>query len=760
MIKSDTPRTFEASHHQHMSIMKHILRVFLFLLIALINSLDLQAQLVYTNPETGTVITISSDKGGVCGAPTGTHVSPFVYDNSANILDAFAQVPPGQYFKSRSGEPLTITVEVRYNGYLWFNKPFNAFIGTDSQPYLYDQADVVGTNYQPIFNQTNQLTGHRYQKTISFARADTKGWIIIQQDEFANNGIIYNHSFILPFVIEGTLESEVPIIGTTLQPQLPYFILHAPPGDGSTAEFQESKTVCREIVQSAATDNSNSGYVDVKIGVAGSIGFIATVDYEFSVTVGASAGGGEMNIETQGNQTCLTVTNGFQTPPGSEDVFVGYGVDLAYGVFSRVAIDSSTCLAYVQPAGLVYTPIGQPRQFFYTKSEIQDQIAQQQAIADDASLTSRTRNVAQNQVDVWNKVLTLNDNNINNPNNVSLGAVSFGTVPSTQESSVTVTETAAIEYEQYLDYTTGVDVVIEVGGSGVSGGYEYQASQRYGNIENQSAETTKIVRYSLSDDDSGDLFNVNIVRDPMFGTPVFRTVAGTKSSCPYESGYQRDQPKLRHDGSTDAHIILEGNPVGSSATFKVDLCNESNEPRTYNLKLNALSNLNGAVVSAAGVPLNGNDLGQTFDVPANSCVQDLVIEVKQLSSNSPLAYPNLELFMYAPCEEDIKSSVFASVYFGNATSTGDVQGPLSKISLAPNPASDEVSVAFDLAAPAPVRLDVRDLSGHLLMTGFDAYCLAGAQQARLDISRLPAGIYMLAIQSDAAYLSHKLVVER
>ncbi|MBX2890857.1 MAG: T9SS type A sorting domain-containing protein [Saprospiraceae bacterium] len=555
------------------------------------------------------------------------------------------------------------------------------------------------------------------------------------------------------------LTSEVPILGTTVQPQLPYFILHAPPGDGSTAEFQETKTVCREMVQSAATDNSSSGYVDVKVGVAGSVGFIATVNFEFSVTVGASAGGGEMSINTVGNQTCLTVTEGFQTPPGGEDVFVGYGTDLAYGVTSEVRIDS-TCQAYLHPVGLAYMPIGQPRQFYYTKSEILDQIAQQQLIVDDTTLSVRARNDAQNQVDVWNKVLALNDANINNPNNVQIGAVSYGTVPSSQESSITVTETASIEYEQYVDYSASLDVVVEVGGSGVSGGYEYRGSQRYGKIENQSQELTKIVRYTLSDDDPGDLFNINIFRDPMFGTPVFRTAAGTKSSCPYQGGYQRDQPKLKHDGTFDNHIALLGAPIGSSATFKVDICNESNEARTYNLKLNAQSNLNGAVVSAAGVPLNGNDLGQSFTVPANSCVQDLVVEVKQLSANSPLAYPNLELFLYAPCEENIQSNVFASVFFGNATSTDETQGTLSKVALFPNPASDIVNIAFELAEPAPVRLEVRDLLGRLLMTGFDENRPAGTHQTLLNVSQLPGGMYILGIQSGAAQMTQKLIVQR
>lgn len=717
--------------------------------------MTMQAQLVYTGPY-GFTYTISSDIGGVCGAPNGATFPVFSYENP-DIQSTFNQVSPSQYFKAKFGEPVTITVEVRNPSGIpsYSIIPFKALIGTDSPPYLYDLDNIEASDIENEYNQNNQLVAYRYRHTFYFGRADTKGWIIIRNVSFFESA----RYFVLPFVVEGLLTSEVPILGTTVQPQLPYFILHAPPGDGSTAEFQETKTVCREMVQSAATDNSSSGYVDVKVGVAGSVGFIATVNYEFSVTVGASAGGGEMNIKTQGNQTCLTVTEGFQTPPGGEDVFVGYGTDLAYGVTSEVRTDS-TCQAYLHPVGLAYMPIGQPRQFYYTKSEILDQIAQQQFFVDDTTLSVRARNDAQNQVDVWNRVLALNDANINNPNNVQIGAVSYGTVPSSHESSITVTETASIEYEQYVDYSASLDVVVEVGGSGVSGGYEYRGSQLYGAIQNQSQELTKIVRYSLSDDDQGDFFNVDIFRDPMFGTPIFRPAAGTKSSCPYQAGYQRDQPKLKHDGTTDNHITLLGTPVGTSATFKIDLCNESNEARNYNLKLNAQSNLNGAVVSAAGVPLNGNDLGQSFTVPANACVQDLVVEVKQLSVNSPFAYPNLELFLYSPCEESIQSSVFASVYFGNATGTDETQGVLSRLALSPNPASDAVYLDFDMQEPAPVRLELWDMQGLAVKTELLGALPAGQHRQLLELGDLPNGIYLLTLQSRGSRMYRKVVVQR
>lgn len=733
--------------------MKQIMRITTTLAIVFWAIASTRAQLVYTSAW-GNVITISSDKGGVCGAPTGTNTYPFVYDNGAVILDAFKQVPPGQYFKAKYGEPVTITVEIRNPNGLSFSfmDPFTALIGTDAPPYLYDVDNAKGTDREIEYKQFSQIpVAVRHKLTLSFARADTKAWVIIRQLVDYTERV-----FILPFVVEGVLNEQtpIPILGTTTQPQLPYFVLHAPPGDGSTAEFQESKTVCREITQSAATDNSNSGYVDVKVGIAGSAGFIVTTSFEFSVTVGASTGSGQMRINTKGNQTCLTVTEGFQTPPGGEDVFVGYGLDLAYGVSSRVAIDSNTCTAYLHPIGLVCMPVGQPRQFYYTKSEILDQIAQQQVLMDDTSLTVRVRTNAQNQIDVWRKILAMNEANVNNPANATLGAVSFGTVPSSQESSISVSQTASIEYEQYVDYSASLDVVVEVAGSGVSGGYEYRGSQRYGKIENQSQDLTRMVRYTLSDDDPGDLFNVNIVRDPMFGTPIFRIAPGTKSACPYQGGYQRDQPRLKHDGSSDTHITLQGTPVGSSAVFKLDLCNESNEARTYNLKLNAQSNLNGAVVSAAGVPLNGNDLGQTFTIPANSCIQDLVVEVKQLSLNSPLAYPNLELFLYSPCEETIQSSIFASVYFGNATGTREVADHAA-LRVWPNPSTGAIQVGLPEGEHFE-RVQVLDLSGRVLM---DLQEPASGSNAALDLSNLPKGFFILQARTEKHAYSRKVVLE-
>jgi len=715
-------------------------------------------------------IVIPDDKiSGACADPVGysgivPYESYFVFGGGAKKLidSAFIKTPVSKYFKVNcwdffSYKLLIPNVGVGSPTYDITNRANGEGVPPDLLNWEYGvdcYVDDLGTQTIDGVNYTVKRVKGR------IVGGNTKGWHMIQLSKNNSTPNVYR-CIVLPIVSVGQLflEQQVPVLGTTVQPQIPYMVLHAPPGDGSSSEFQETKTTCREYVDTYAEDGSNSANLAVKLGVAGSIGFIATVDFEFSVTFSAGITAGDLAVTTKSNQTCVSASKGFSTNAllggsGGGDVFIGYGTDLNYGLYPLVRIDPNTCNAK-NDTGIIYAPSGNPRKFVYTEEAIQADIINQKAKAENLSLSVRERNEAQNQADVWEKVLALNNANKNNPNNALIENLSLSAGANTsQESSITVLETNSLEVEHYIDFNTGVSAVVEIGGSGVSGGYEYKGSYRFGKTNNSSAEVAKVVRYSLSDDDGGDLFNMKVVRDPMYGTPVFRVEPTSKSSCPYQGGYQRDQPKLKHDGTNNDHIVSQGNPVGSSATFKIDLCNESNEPRTYNLKLNAQSNLNGAVVSAAGVPLNGNDLGQSFNVPANSCVQNLIVEVKQLSTNSPLAYPDLELFLYAPCEEDIQTSVFASVFFGNATGVNDLADN-SLLSVSPNPTSGWLQISL----PEGNTLEsvrVMDLSGKTVQ---NLELGTAASNTEIDLSGLPKGIYALQARAEGQVFVKKVVVQ-
>ncbi len=722
----------------------------LWLLVLLGNAHIAQAQWAFQLPS-GSYVKITTTTSGICQPPRGIYYSQFEYDNEQRLQAAFAQTPPAHYYKAEAGKPFQVTVEVTNSNHAQY--PYSAvvgLIGRDAPPYLWDLDNIKPTGIEEYISNEYGV-GSRRVFHLGFGVADIKGWVSFILYDYTP-GLPGVYQLVLPFVVEGVFDHQVPILGTTVRPQIPYLILHAPPGDGSRSEFQESRTTCREYQESYAEDNSLSANLAVKLGVAGSAGFIVTTSFEFSVTFSAGVTTGALDIKTSGNQTCVTVGAGFSTseltgPDGGGDVFIGYGTDLAFGFYRFIAADTTTCTPKMD-SGLIYTPIGTPRRFAYTRTAILSEIDFLKGIVADTTLTPRQRNNAENQIDVWNQVLTMNEANVNNPANALIEPISFSAgVSAFQESSITVTETHTIQYEHYIEGNVGIQTVVEVGGSGISGGLEYRGSSRMGKTQNQSQQSSRLVRYTLADDDSGDLFNLDVFRDPMYGTPIFKTKPGTRSSCPYQGGYQRDQPRLKHDGSNDSRITLLGTPLGTSATFKIDLCNESNEARTYNLKLNALSNLNGAVVSAAGVPLNGNDLGQSFTIPASTCVQDLVVEVRMLSPNSPKAYPNLELFLYAPCEEGIQSSVFASVYFGDATSADEATANVAQVQLFPNPSKGWVNIAYALREPAPVRIAVYDLTGRLLHTADTDEHQDLPNQTRLDVSALPDGMYIVELQS-------------
>ncbi len=757
-----------------------------------------QASEIKTTPRNNLKIRMSSNRGKVCETPALYLEQPTDYsisfltgflrnNNLPQMTDllkrAFEATPPAKYFKAKVGEQVTITFESIARDTLDSNQQFlrfsmqpsgTGYIGSyngsgyqvdSGNPFVFFPAGGFGDGDATLGD------GYKYTTTFTFtfSQPTERGWLYVPLSEHYSGpsgsfGVEYL-VLIIPFVVEGIIPEEVPILGTVTEPQVPYLVLHDPPGDGSFTEFQTTETTCRSLETNFATDESNSFNANVKLGVKGSIGLIATVDYEIYAEIRGSGGTGNVQIESNTRETCVTITQGFATSdaPDGSDVFIGYGVDINYGVYRSVVADTNLCQSRIDSA-LLYVPIPESvRQFIYTREGIEADIAAlERIVADsvDVSPTDRAKiktiNDAQNQIDAWKQVLQLNEANKNDLNAPALFEnISFsgGAGPISRESSIEITDTKTITTESYIDGAFGVQGVVNIGGSGFSAGYEYKTQKRFGQTTAQSGTAAKNVRYTFRDDDAGDKFNVDVVRDPMYGTPAFRVKSGTISSCPYEGGYQRDQPRLQHDGATADTLAKQGIPVNTSATFKLDLCNNSNESRSYNLKLNPQSNLNGAVVTASGVPLNGNDLGQPFTIPANSCVQDLILEVRRLSEASPLAYPNLEVFMYSPCDEDIASSVFASVYFGNATSTDEI-GDATLLSVFPNPTSNQLRVT--LAGNDRIEsYQLSDLTGRTLR---HVNLKNALQQTDLDVSALPKGMYLLQVRAGERVYAKKVLI--
>ncbi|MFK7810019.1 MAG: T9SS type A sorting domain-containing protein [Saprospiraceae bacterium] len=639
--------------------------------------------------------------------------------------------------------------------------------------YKYGEADGNSSFPQlsapPVISPTNP-DNLRWELPFNFESTTQNGFLsFVVKDGEIGNGLTGN-LVVMPFTVIGATDNnvEVPILDTITEPQIPYLVLHAPPGDGSSSVFQENKTTCRKMETNYAEDNSTSANVAVKVGYKGTAGIFVTTDFEVSFTVSAGLTEGQMEYTSTAEETCITVSEGFETGSmldaddlGGGDVFVGYGTDYYVGIYEYLKIDENLC-ASVLDTGLVYAPKGGTlRKFAKTTAGIQSSIAELELIvADSSNLEPKTVNDAQNQIDVWNQVLTMNQNNINNPGNELIENLSIDApISMDRETSIQIETSNTIEYEQYVNTNLGFVAKVEVAGSGVTGGLEFKGSKRFGASQNQTDITAKLVKYTIGDDDLGDQIKMQIVRDPMYGTPIFRVDENqTQTSCPYQAGYQRDQPLLTLvDGSQE--ITLADIPDGETATFQLKICNDSDEDRTYYLKGNSNTNLDGLIIKGFSSDnlFSGNDQGVEFYlIPANDCLNAATITVEQ--SNNVMDYEDIELYLNVDCQPataPITSSIFLNAHFIETTNLSDFAQEDASMTIVPNPNVGQFTILLK-GATVDGQLFLTDVTGKTI---HQQQVASGETSIAMNQRSLSPGVYILVFQNGTSRTTQKLVIE-
>jgi hypothetical protein len=656
----------------------------------------------------GNLITMKSSMGAVCNSSTANVINYNNYYNlqiapgglpkfgdSADIQAAAKTIAMQNPFKADAGKPVTLslTLLLPIPGRLNSNNPFynsmingniTGRIGIDKRNKenvknkLYDNTITFSKD-----SMETDLLFRRYYFTgeVIFKRGSTTGYVFITIPVTNYNGQVVYEEFVVPYIVSGPLDEQVKIIGVTTEPQIPYMVLHDPPGDGSTARLNTTTRSCRTLEETFATDESNNVFGSVKIGIEGSIGFVATIDYEIFAEFSAGVTIGSLKMGSTSTENCIAISNTITTSDldpeaGNEDLFIGYGMDLNYGVTESIRF--SAC-SYVIDTGLIFSPVkGTTREFRFTKKEILEDINARQAELATPGFTTRDSANAQYQINVWNQVLALNDSNITHANETGASTVNFGSSASDFEKTVESSQVKSITVEHYINAEAGLLGVVNIGGSGFSAGYKFNTSKSFGNMGSASHQQSQTIGYHLYDGDAGDNFNVRIMTDPMYGTSVFKLLDGTKSSCPYEGGIQRDQPKLDFVTTVADTLLFPNVAVGQFQSFDLRICNESAESRAYRLRLK--NNVNNAVVTAGGNPgpefTSSSGISLEAKGSANACVT-YQVDVKQLNPNT-LSFPNLEFELYPICDDGTSERVFATVNYGDmvkSLNNGDWSNP-------------------------------------------------------------------------------------
>jgi hypothetical protein len=599
------------------------------------------------------------------------------------IAQTISNTPAANRFKATAGKPVTINLEFNfqndiynpwvmdspatYNGGGGPENPLIGGIGKNEQGNTYDANISI-----PFVSRVNKV--QKYQGTYTFTGARSQAWLVFQFITYRGEAQ-ERITMVLPFIVDGVKVPSVPLLESApgqpriiTQPSLPVTVLHAPPGDQSYSKFEINKTSCQSSENSITTGLANTGSGSVKLGYKGTVGFIAQIEIEASVEFSASSTEGSSNVRMKNTETCISTTTGFGATPGSgEDIFVCEGLDFYYGIYDLLSIDPVNYSTNVKQ-GFVMVPVdGSQRLNFLTRSGILNEISSLALDTLNTSLSLKQRIVAKNQLNVWKQLIALNDANIanativTNPNhgllNLSGGAPYFE-----RSTSISNSQTNTITVDNYIEGNIGVTGVVSVGGSGFSAGYNLQTSKSYGAVSSVTSSNTQTMTLHLEDDDAGDLLKINIYQDPMFGTPVCKLQNDSRTSCPFEGGYSRDQPFLQIVGSNQNTITIPNITLGSPASFQVKVCNNNvTEARTYNMQFVSQSNSSDLLITAAGS--TGSQFG-SFTVPANTCrVENYDVNISRRYSTSDVNFSNLEFQLFTVCEPNIKSSIFANVSF-------------------------------------------------------------------------------------------------
>lgn len=453
---------------------------------------------------------------------------------------------------------------------------------------------------------------------------------------------------------------------TTTTPQIPFQILHNPPGDCSYSYLEKNTSVATSFYASIQQEASVSSYLRAQMGqslsVGVSVGIDVSVDVSTQFDVTGTFGAGVSGLTTDQLTFTTTTTDRFQTAGGGSitgsggDLYVGGALNMLYAVSDVLQYDFDHCRAETSKT-LVMEPKGLVTTFMYTENHVKEVIIPE---LESISAYYASKNVTDsaeyfsNQMDVWKQVVEQNRRNIEDATYVTNKTFSGGI---SYENSVesTTNNNFSIDLSLYIEAGVATDIGASVGGQGIYGGVAVNSRTTIGGGFGLEHTWTNTVGYVLSDDDIGDSYTVNILNDNVYGVPAFRLVAG-RTSCPWDTAtLHRDGVQLL--ANTNSQTVKETDP----AVFVLQLSNtsESDETRTYDLVFDQVSNPDGAVITIGGSPVVGG-IPYPYTIEAGKSV-NVTVTVRK----GPLVsvYNGLKFTLKSDCDDQLSDDVYLNAVF-------------------------------------------------------------------------------------------------
>lgn len=404
---------------------------------------------------------------------------------------------------------------------------------------------------------------------------------------------------------------------TSKLPNIPMLVLRDPPGDGSSAYFEEGETTCQTTEFSLETEDGVGiggdlflgGNVEVAIGLG-----VATIQNAGPIFDIGLDGEFRWNMVTDSSwQTCFTTHERISTSDddllvgAASDIFMGTATNIIFGFADVVYFDPLTCMGADSVVLNIEADSDFESTFIYSRFQIDNYLIPNLTTAAEQEVDSTLKAEYEASILSWINILAKSDSTV---------------LEADYEENISFS--AGVEYESSM---TSDSLLVTSAGSGegesveggVTAGFQFNAfgftvsasvftGREVYNASGDETSNFVTTGYIFSDDDPGDAFSVDIALDSLYKTPVFRLKAG-QSSCPWEDGSaNRENPNLQlaAGGVFEAVNI----PANEPAVFQFELGNLSatNEDWTYGFTSIAANNPHGAVIQLNGTTLNNSTI--------------------------------------------------------------------------------------------------------------------------------------------------------
>ncbi len=434
-------------------------------------------------------------------------------------------------------------------------------------------------------------------------------------------------------------------------PELPFKILHDPPGDGSYSFIEESTTLATTLSISTRKDTTTRDWDNWRLGGTWSVGasgdiFDISGDFEtYREDIDDST-----YVKWSEDREDITIyrTTGTEYKTSENDEIVGESGDLFIGssvVFMRGAAKNLVWNDSTNTADTTYAEVGALKEvgstFFYTENHIRNVEIPNALVNDSLQVAQNWLNILKNNMK--NRFFAVDSREL-------IDSIIFSAGPGiTYYEENTKETTNSYAFGRDTTDTDGDEWHWLTPLGGYLGGEEATYIVNVGtSYDTTNTSTTRTGFYLYDDDetseinDISDRFVVNVYKDPQFGTPLFDVVGG-ESSCPWEvNTTPREGVLLTANRYSQTNVLPNTNAV-----FLLNLTNTSltNEDRRYRLTVLHETNPYGALVKINGIPLEDFIEVDITDInPIN-----LTMEIER----GPIEYiyDDITLRFYSECNE-------------------------------------------------------------------------------------------------------------